>query len=141
MLDFKLDLASPLFMNVQAYNLMRQSCMAQRLNPQEAFKKLRGLYPDMNDLQFFEVDYEFSELRAIERKIERSPHLDYNGSDNRIIRQVLNARNNPEFSIPDKFIQFFGRGQRMKSDVNVKQGMDRMKRDGDKYLPRNKDHE
>lgn len=116
MLNFKLDLVSPLFLNVKAYRLMSQSCQRAHLPHGEALSKLRALFPDLNNEQFLEIRYEYGEMITGKMRVERHRSFEYLYEPNRRLRRMFDARQSEEFYRPAYMIQHFGRGLRKNGD-------------------------
>lgn len=110
MLNFHLNLQSPLFMNLKAYDDSLRECSRRKLNFSQAMEVVRDKFPDLTEEQFFELRYEWQEYRSVALARRRGLSWDIVRSDK--VRTLLTARSEPEFAKNPYFIQFMGRGMR-----------------------------
>lgn len=119
MLDFPLELESPLFMNARAMDNTMAMCKAANMPWEMCLEMMKAQFPEMNRLQFMEVKYESSECFCVRRARPRQQMWEYTRESSHSVRQMLEARNQPGFSTPEKFIQVVGRAVRGDSFDNL----------------------
>ena len=113
MLDFKLELESPLFMNTRAMDNTMRLCEGADMPWEMCLEMLKAQFPEMNSLQFMEVQYERSECFTVLHQRPRQGTWEFTNTRSIKFREMLEARSKPDFSKPEKFIQVIGRGLRM----------------------------
>ena len=118
MLNFKLELETPLFMNARAMRHTMMLCAGARMPWSQCLKMLEGMFPEMTHDQFMEVRYEVHELGCVKREVERQSFWDYSHNSARYIRRLLELRSEPDFSHAKKYIQMLGRGLRIPQDAS-----------------------
>lgn len=111
MLDFKLDLVSPLFLNLRAYKESLTQSARMHLPFLESLKACRAIFPDLNEMQFLELRYEFQEWRSVHMNKPRHKAWDIGTATN--VSDMLYARNDPDFEKTNFFFQTMGRGMRI----------------------------
>lgn len=119
MLDFPLELESPLFMNARAMDKTMRLCKGANMPWEMCLEMLNNQFPEMNRLQFMEVKYESSECFCVRNARPRQQMWEFTRPGSRSVREMLEARNEPGFSTPEKFIQVMGRGMRMQSPSDL----------------------
>lgn len=118
MLNFKLELESPLFMNARAMDNTMRLCKGANMPWEMCLEMLKRQFPEMNRLQFMEVKYEYSECFCVRAQRPRQQMWEFTRPGSRTVREMLEARNQPGFDKPEKFIQVMGRGLRIPKDAS-----------------------
>lgn len=112
MLNFHLDLRSPLFMNLQKFDNTFVDCRLKRIPFMKAKEIVRSEFSHLTDDQFFEIHYEWQELITARNCKPRHPYWDITESGSNKVRDMLIARSESDFAKNPYFIQFMGRGMR-----------------------------
>lgn len=112
MLNFHLDLQSPLFMNLQTFFDTIKDCYQRRVPFAQAMREVREQFPNLTEDQYFELRYEWQEFLAVKHQRPRHSFWDLNESGSNKVRDMLIARSESDFVKNPYFIQFMGRGMR-----------------------------
>lgn len=118
MLNFHLDLQSPLFMNLQKFDNTFVDCRLKRIPFMKAKEIVRSEFSHLTDDQFFEIHYEWQELLTARNCKPRHRFWDITEAGSNKVRDMLIARSESDFAKNPYFIQFMGRGMRMPKDVS-----------------------
>ena len=85
MLDFPLELESPLFMNARAMDKTMAMCKAANMPWEMCLEMLKAQFPEMNRLQFMEVKYESSECFCVRRARPRQQMWEFTREGSRSV--------------------------------------------------------
>ena len=119
MLDFPLELESPLFTNARAMHLTKESCWAANMPWEMCQQILKEQFSDLNRWQYMELRYELAELRCALRNKRTQPFWDYTRQESQTVRRLLELRSDPDFNKAERFIQFMGRATRPNTRVDL----------------------
>lgn len=112
MLNFHLDLQSPLFVNLRKFHDTFVDCRLKRIPFMKAKEIIRSEFSHLTDDQFFEIHYEWHEFLSTRNGKPRHRFWDINEAGSNKVRDMLIARSESDFAKNPYFIQFVGRGIR-----------------------------
>lgn len=112
MLNFHLDLQSPLFMNLEKFYNHIRDCHRRQVPFVKVMKEVREQFPELTNEQYFELRYEWQEFMAVKTRKHRHRAWDITEPGRTMLRDMLIARSESDFAKNPYFIQFMGRGMR-----------------------------
>ena len=118
MLNFHLNLQSPLFTNLEKYYDHIRDCHRRQVPFLLAMKVVREQFSELTEEQFFELRYEWQEFMSVKFCKRRHSAWDITKPGRDKLRDMLIARSESDFAKNPYFIQFIGRGMYMPKDAS-----------------------
>lgn len=112
MLNFHLNLQSPLFTNLETFYDHIRDCHRRQVPFVKVMKEVREHFPELTNEQYFELRYEWQEFMVVKLRKHRHRAWDITESGSNKVRDMLIARSESDFAKNPYFIQFMGRGMR-----------------------------